>query len=153
MYRILYAFLLIGTLGCSHSVNAANGARQKEYSNRNDAEIAQGFRMNDPTSILGAGRIRQDRTMVYDGTSNNRLRSGYNEIYSNPYGTYNYNNPYSAYPYSYANPYNTGAYPYYTGYNYNPGIYNPNTTFVNPPDSLNYPTGYPGYSESYYYGW
>lgn len=65
-------------------------------------------------------------------------------IYS---GTYNYANPYSTYP-TYQNPY---AYPGYGAYYYNPGMYNPNTTFVNPPSSLNYPTGYPMYSETYIY--
>jgi hypothetical protein len=133
------------TLMSSHSVNAAgretsNDRRPKEITDKQGAEIAQGFRINDPTRILGEGRIQQDRTLVYDNPY------AYGSYYGNPYGAYNYNYPaYSAYP----NPY---VDPYYGAYYYNPGMYNPNTTFVNPPDPLNYPTGYPGYSETYYYG-
>ncbi len=72
-------------------------------------------------------------------------------IYNAPYGVYGYNYPsyssYSNYP-VYSNPY---GYPGYRAYYYNPGMYNPNTTFVNPPSSLNYRYGYPAYSETYLY--
>jgi hypothetical protein len=71
-------------------------------------------------------------------------------IYDSYYGNYNYNYPYSLYSNypTYPNPY---VNPYYGGYYYNPGMYNPNTIFVNPPSSMNYPYGYPGYSETYMY--
>lgn len=68
-------------------------------------------------------------------------------LYDTYYDTYNYPSSLSStYP-IYSNPY---VYPGYNPY-YNPGMYNPNTIFVNPPSSLNYPSGYPGYSETYLY--
>lgn len=96
---------------------------------------------------------------VYDGAYGypNSLNEPNYGVYGYPntmidpyYGGTGYN--YSMYPnYSnypiYPNP---TAYPNYRSYYYNPGMYNPNTTFVNPPASLNYPTGYPGYSETYF---
>jgi hypothetical protein len=84
-------------------------------------------------------------------------KAGLNNAYDGPYGYYgHYGYPapmyYGNYPYSpppiYSNPY---ASPGYMPYYYNPGMYNPNTNFVNPPSSLNYPTGYPTYSETYIY--
>jgi hypothetical protein len=72
--------------------------------------------------------------------------SGSPTSFYNPYGTYNYNYPYSSYS-TYPNPYGyTGYRPYYPG----GSMYNPNTTFVNPPSSLNAPR-YPVYSETYLY--
>lgn len=68
-----------------------------------------------------------------------------NPVYDPNYGGNYYNYPYSTYP-SYPNPY---MYPRYRPYYYNPGMYNPDTNFINPPSSLNYPTGYPMYSETY----
>lgn len=70
-------------------------------------------------------------------------------VYDPYYGTSSYPSysPYSTYP-SYPNPY---MYPRYRAYYYNPGMYNPDTSFVNPPSSLNYRTGYPRYSQSYIY--
>lgn len=53
------------------------------------------------------------------------------------YGGYNYND--SPYPTAPIYP-NTAMFP---NYPYNPGMYNSNTNFVNPPSSLNSPTGYP----------
>lgn len=66
-----------------------------------------------------------------------------------PYdGTYSYTYPSYFYP---IYPTNSYIYPSYGVYYYNPGMYNPNTTFVNPPSSLNYPMRYPSYSETYIY--
>lgn len=68
-------------------------------------------------------------------------------IYDPYYGAYNSNYPYSTFP-SYPNPY---IYSNYRSMYYNPGMYNPNTNFINSPSRLNYPTGYPMYSETYIY--
>lgn len=98
----------------------------------------------------------------YYGAYGNPLSGSYPlSNYDSYYGAYNPNystlSPYATYPNPYApNPYaNPGYNPYYSPYrpyDYPGGsMYNPNTTFVNPPSSLNYPTGYPMYSESYIY--
>lgn len=147
MYRNVYLFLLMVTLMSSLSVSAALIDKQ-------GSEIAQiqSFRNNDPAiRILREGGLGtyQDNAAIYGGAY-----GSYYGSYGNPtpyYGTYDYGYPsYPSYPYSaypiYANPY------MYPGvYYYNPGMYNPNTTFVNPPNSMNYPTGYPSYSETYIY--
>lgn len=92
------------------------------------------------TMIDSYGSYGYPNTM-YD--TNLGLYGNPNAMYDPYYGAPAYNNPYSGYP-NYPNPYGN------PGYYYNPGMYNPNTTFVNPPSSLNSPLGYPGYSETYF---
>lgn len=121
-------------------VNASNWeVRQSEGIDRQEA------------GLVGRQGRYQDYGTGYYGQSGSYPRNyGYpNPNYDSYYGNYNYNYPsysqYSTYP-IYPNQY---AYPGYRPYYYNPGMYNPNTTFVNPPSSLNSPTGYPSYSETY----
>lgn len=124
-------------------------------------EIPQGEVIDEQTNELAAiqntrltGRTNlnlRDRTSYRNRDNVMRYNSPYGAYgsYGYPsspyYGTYGYSYPsYSTYP----NPY---TYPSYGTYYYNPGMYNPDTTFVNPPSPMNYPTGYPGYSETYIY--
>jgi hypothetical protein len=85
---------------------------------------------------------------AYYGANNSYLGNSYYGAYDSNYLPYS---SYSTYNYpNYPNAYTYG-YPGYDTYYYNPGMYNPNTVFVNPPSSLNYATGYPLYSENYIY--
>lgn len=113
--------------------------------------------------IVNADIWEGDMDRYRDNAARSYGQYNYYSTYGSPtapynpyYRTYNYRYPsypsyhsYSTYP-IYPN---TSVYPGYSynPYNYNPGMYNPNTTFVNPPSSLNYPTGYPVYSETYMY--
>lgn len=87
---------------------------------------------------------------IYGGNYPSSLSTSTYPIYPNTY-TSPYPNTYGGYPGNYGS---YGSYGYqnlgYPNYYYNPGMYNPNTVFVNPPSSMNYPTGYPSYWESYY---
>ena len=103
--------------------------------------------------ILGSPSLNAEDSELayhYSSRSNYPVRQVY-RTYTYP-SAYGYSTPYgypSAYGYpNYSNPY---GYPGYGAYYYNPGMYNPQTTFVNPPSSLNYPTGNPGYSETTVY--
>jgi hypothetical protein len=165
MYRIVFS-LLLGVIvlftssfpliadGLRGRVSAArqSGARQGITGRQG---IADRSRTLDRSDLRTLDRYRDARNYTssygaYGYPSN--VYGSYNyPVYGSSYGAYNYPgySSYSTYP-LYPS---TSAYPYdyYGASYYNPGMYNPNTVFVNPPSSLNYTTGYPGYSETYIY--
>lgn len=158
MYCIVFSFSLglvvILMSSLPMIVNAADWeVRQAEALNRQQAGIGgrQGL------GLTGTDRYLRDRTLnryqdnvarYYGQYGSYYGTYGYpNTTYDSYYGNYNYNYPsYSSYS-NYPIYPNTYVYPGYRA-SYNPGMYNRNTTFVNPPSSLNSPYG-PVYSQTY----
>lgn len=175
MYRILFSFLLGLTVIIMSSfplVVNADSRERKVDARRNERISKQSIGITGRQDLGLTGRANYAlRNRTLDTYRDNATRNVYgsyygtygypapsyygtygypNDLYDSYYGTYDYRYPsyssYSTYP-IYSNSY---VYPGYRSY-YNPGMYNPNTVFVNPPSSLNYPTGYPVYSENYIY--
>jgi hypothetical protein len=157
MCRIKFSFLS-GLLLMSSFPLAANadgwaGYRQ-DYQSESIGKQAYERKGNQELALTTLYEY-PNNPVSYDSSYGYPIGSYYGSYYST-YPSYSYYSAYPVYSNPYANSYYVNPYyqyvnPYYGSYYYNPGMYNPNTTFVNPPSSLNYPTGYPGYSETYIY--